>query len=346
MRFSADGATSIDLHIHETVCFSQHRDNIAVFAEWVSDPFSDLNVRLWPKGSNIRKIAALIAEDRPDLIVVHQHLPTASHLSRIFRETPVVLVRHNFQKAPRNRISRILKQRQMARFAEIAFVSECCREDFHRNWPGVTTPVSVLLNGVDETRWKPAIVKDPLILFVGRLAPEKGALEAATAMAEAVRERADWSGRMIVSSDPDHAGYARQVEQVVAGTQGRIELMRDVGHDTVRHWMGRASISLAPTRNREPFGRVAVEALASGAVVVASARGGFVEIVGESGVLLDTPDAVPLAAAVKDLIDDESKRLRLAAAGRDRVVPRYTLATTAAIFDALVDKHCTGGVTP
>lgn len=346
MRFSADGATSIDLHIHETVRWSQYRDMITVFAEEVINPFKDVDAQFWPKGADARSIAALVAGQVPDLIVVHQHLPTASYLSRTFPKTPVALVRHNFQKAPRNRISRFFKQRRMERLAEIAFVSECCRKDFQKNWPDVTSPVSVVLNGVDETLWQPATVKDPLILFVGRLAPEKGALEAAEAMADILREYPDWKGLMIVSTAPEHAGYAKRVEKVIAEAGGHIDLMCDVDHDTVRHWMGRASISLAPTRTQEPFGRVAVEALASGTVPIASARGGFVEIVGESGILLDTPDRPSLSVAMKNLIGDEGKRLRLAVAGRERVVPRYTLATAAATFDALVGRHCVREVTP
>jgi len=116
--------------------------------------------------------------------------------------------------------------------------------------------------------------------------------------------------------------------------------MSDVGHDAVRHWMGRAAIALAPTRTREPFGRVAIEAMASGAVLIASARGGFVEIAGDGAILLDEPDAAPLAAAMADLMDDEEKRVRLAAEGRDRVIPRYDLKTAAGTFDALVERHC------
>ena len=346
MRFSPNGATSIDLHIHETVRSSRYRGTITVFAEEVADPFRDVDVRFWPKGATGGAVAALVRDERPDMIVVHQHLPTASVLARRFPRTPVALVRHNFQKPPRNRLSGALKRRRFERLAEIAFVSDCCRDDFLQAWPGLSTPVSVVLNGIDGALWRPASEKEPLIVFIGRLVPEKGALDAARAMAEVARERDGWRGMMIVATSPGHEGYARQVRETVAGTGGRVEMLSDVGHDVVRDWAGRASISLAPTRTQEPFGRVAVEAMASGAVPIATNRGGFVEIVGEDGILLDDPDARGLADAILALIDDEGRRRRLAAAGRERVLPRYGLATAAATFDALVARHCRPGAAP
>ena len=83
-------------------------------------------------------------------------------------------------------------------------------------------------------------------------------------------------------------------------------------------------------------------ALVAGILVV-SAIGGFVEIAGDGAILLDDPDAAPLAAAMADLMDDEEKRVRLAAEGRERVIPRYDLKTAAGTFDALVERHCAPG---
>lgn len=343
MRFTPAGATSIDLHIRETVQWSRHRGAITVFAEEVAEPFDDVDVRFWPGGATTRRIAGILRARGADIVVVHQHLPTAAHLSRAFPGTPIALVRHNFQKPPRNGISRLLKERQFGGLAEIAFVSECCRDDFRRFWPGVRTAASVVLNGVDGERWRPAAEKEKVVLFVGRLAPEKGALEAATAMAEALRDRPDWTGRMIVSTAPDHAAYGARVREVVARAAGRIDLKGDVGHDAVRRCMAGAAIALAPTRTREPFGRVAVEAMASGAALVASARGGFVEIAGDAAILLETPDAAPLATAMAALMDDGERRAGLAARGRARVIPRYDLRTAAGTFDALVERHCGPG---
>jgi glycosyltransferase involved in cell wall biosynthesis len=50
---------------------------------------------------------------------------------------------------------------------------------------------------------------------------------------------------------------------------------------------GRARLLIGPSIWPEPFGRVFIEAAASGIPSVASARGGIAEAVGEGGILID-----------------------------------------------------------
>lgn len=337
MCFSPRGATSIDLHIHETVRWSRYRDAITVFAEEVGDPFTDVPVRFWKRDGGIASIRALLAGHDPTLVVVHQHLPTASALARDL-DAPVVLVRHNFQKRPRNAVQRFFKRRQIGRLAGIAFVSECCRADFEESWPEFSRPTRLLPNGIDSEVWRPAPEKEKIVLFVGRMAPEKGALEAARAMTQALDGNPGWQGVFITVGAPEHPDYARQVSEALGRAGDRITRLSDIPHAEVCRWMGRAAISLAPTQNREPFGRVAVEALACGAVLIASAQGGFVEIVGDAGVLLEDPSAENIASALARLIGDDKERARLSAEGRARVTPRYDLSSTVAAFDSFAER--------
>ena len=68
----------------------------------------------------------------------------------------------------------------------------------------------------------------------------------------------------------------------------------------------------------EQFGRVAVEAMASGVPVVASDSGSLPEVLADAGVLVPPGDAAALAGALERLRDDRSERTRLADAGRRR----------------------------
>ena len=56
----------------------------------------------------------------------------------------------------------------------------------------------------------------------------------------------------------------------------------------------------------EPFGLVAVEAMACGTPVIAVNSGGPAEIIGQSkaGILIDQPDSQSIAKAINTLIDD------------------------------------------
>jgi glycosyltransferase involved in cell wall biosynthesis len=82
---------------------------------------------------------------------------------------------------------------------------------------------------------------------------------------------------------------------------------------------------------QEGLGVAALEAMAAARPVVGSRVGGLAEAVihGETGLLVPAADPAALAAAVARLAPDPALRARLGAAGRARVLARYTAATMA-----------------
>ncbi|MEM8761120.1 MAG: glycosyltransferase family 4 protein, partial [Pseudomonadota bacterium] len=279
-RFSPESATSIDLYIHEIARQSRLASRITVFAQRTEHPFEDVDLRSWVGRADRRALASEIAATGPALVVVHQHMPTAAHLGRAFPDVPVALVRHNFVKAPRHLFSAWAKRRQIAELSGLAFVSECCREVFEREWPapegGRHWPgLFVTPNGIDHGLWRPA-PKAQRLLFVGRLAPEKGVAEAAEAVGRILPEYPDWDALFILDAKSAEPRYRDRVIAAMEAAGPRLRLMTNLPHDAVRAEMAGAAIAIAPTQNTEPFGRVAVEALASGCALVAARAGGFV----------------------------------------------------------------------
>lgn len=96
-------------------------------------------------------------------------------------------------------------------------------------------------------------------------------------------------------------------------------------HAALREYYARADICVAPSIWQEPFGLVAVEAMASGRPVVVSRVGGLQHIVvdGESGLLFDPGDADGLAECLARLLDDDALRQRMGAAARARAEAEY-----------------------
>ncbi|MEM6945797.1 MAG: glycosyltransferase family 4 protein [Pseudomonadota bacterium] len=339
-RFSPESATSIDLYIHEIARQSRLASRITVFAQRTEHPFEDVDLRSWVGRADRRTLASEIAETNPALVVVHQHLPTAAHLGRAFPDLPVALVRHNFVKAPRHLLSAWAKRRQIAELSGLAFVSECCREVFEREWPqsaGRTgwPDLFVTPNGIDQGLWRPG-PKARRLLFVGRLAPEKGVLEAAEAVGRVLPAHPDWEALFILDAKSAEPRYRNRTIAAIEAAGPHVRLMTNLPHDAVRAEMAAAAIAIAPTQNTEPFGRVAVEALASGCALVAARAGGFIEIAGDTaGVLLETPSTENIALALKQLMADPDRVAALGRAGRERVVATYSLDAAAAAFDAM-----------
>ena len=105
---------------------------------------------------------------------------------------------------------------------------------------------------------------------------------------------------------------------------------------------GQAEVAVVPSLY-EGFSLPAIEAMSCGVPVVATTGGALPEVVGrheETGLLVPPDDSGALASAIGRLLEDRSLRVRLGAAGRDRVVQRFTwqvtAAGTAACYEALL----------
>jgi len=92
----------------------------------------------------------------------------------------------------------------------------------------------------------------------------------------------------------------------------------------------------------EGFSLPAVEHMASGTPLIASRAGALPEVTGDAALLVPPGDAEELSAALGTVLDDESARARLAAAGLDRVRERFAWPAVAAATEALYQKVING----
>jgi glycosyltransferase involved in cell wall biosynthesis len=88
-------------------------------------------------------------------------------------------------------------------------------------------------------------------------------------------------------------------------------------------------VLLLPSIWPEPFARVLLEGMISGAVVVATPTGGTPEIVrdGENGLLFSPSNPEDLARQIARLVDDPDLRRKLAEAGKQTIIERFAVTT-------------------
>jgi glycosyltransferase involved in cell wall biosynthesis len=92
-----------------------------------------------------------------------------------------------------------------------------------------------------------------------------------------------------------------------------------------RTHLAAADVAVFPSRV-EPFGNVALEALAMSAPVIAARTGGLAEIVSEDvGILVPPNDVEALAAAIRDAHAQPDKLALRRARCRKRVADKYTI---------------------
>lgn len=144
---------------------------------------------------------------------------------------------------------------------------------------------------------EPAPLDDtPLVVYAGRLAPEKGVDTLLEAFGLVLGERPD--ARLLVAGEgPERA---RLEAMVRAGDNGLAQAVTFTGHlsrDALRQRFAGAWVQVVPSRWAEPFGLVTIEALARGTVVLASRVGALPELVadGRTGCLVPPNDARSLA---------------------------------------------------
>jgi glycosyltransferase involved in cell wall biosynthesis len=145
------------------------------------------------------------------------------------------------------------------------------------------------------------------IMFAGALGPHKGL----DVLLEAYRE-IDRPVRLVLLGLRRHDTPQHFPDGVVVA--------EDVSHaDVMRAWSN-CLLAVVPSRWPEPWGMVAVEAMAAGRPVVASAIGGLKTLVqdGRTGVLVPPGDAAGLRAGIQRLLDDPAERSRMGEAGRQR----------------------------
>lgn len=201
--------------------------------------------------------------------------------------------------------------------------------------------VSMIYNGIDPAPFRraiPAELRLPAgavaVGFVGRLVDEKGLPELAAA----------W--KRIAAAEP-------RAHLLVAGTGPHERALRQQLADTPRvHWLGfrrdvpalmRAFDLLVVPSWKEPFGLVAVEAMAAGTPVVATRSGGLAEVPrdGVDGLLVPARDPSALVDAVLRLIRDGGLRARMAAAAPARARD-FGSATMVAEYAVLLERVAAG----
>jgi glycosyltransferase involved in cell wall biosynthesis len=92
--------------------------------------------------------------------------------------------------------------------------------------------------------------------------------------------------------------------------------------------------------DREPFGRVIMEAMALGVPVVATASGGPSEIIEEgiSGFLVDVGDKKNIVEKVVMLLKDSPLRQAIGGKGQERIRRSFNLKDTVCRFNDVVEK--------
>ncbi len=283
----------------------------------------------------------------PDIVHYHSRFPCYVSLKRARRERsacPMVYHAHNWKHAERMRYRRLSLRhaavqlgrhvdKQIARRCDhVITTSRFMRDSIAATIGGGRDKISVLPNVVDTGLFKPGHATEPSdeVVFVGRVAEEKGLLTLIEAMPRVLREAPGLKLSVIGPEQgrTERGGYGRRCQQLVASLnlEAHVSFEGEVDNDRLPERITAAKAVVVPSVWGEPFGLVALEAIACGVPVVASRVGGLPEIIdqGETGMLVPPGDPEALAEALARVINDGALRRNVHQLGPRIVAERYT----------------------
>ncbi|MGH7333496.1 MAG: glycogen synthase [Candidatus Rokuibacteriota bacterium] len=294
-----------------------------------------------------------MARDPVDADVAHAHTwyaDMAGLLIRMLHRIPLVVTLHSMEplrpwKADQLGTGYLLStwiERTVVEAADrVIAVSAKMREDILQHFRVDPARVAVIHNGIDPARYRRGqrrdaldrlAVREPFVLFVGRITDQKGIfdlLEASAALPPGVEV-------VLCASAPDTPEIEKRLRQAVAGRANLRWIGEMLPVEEVIQLYSHAAVFCCPSVY-EPFGLINLEAMACQTPVVASAVGGILEVVedGVTGLLVPPRRPDRLAQALTALLTDRGRAEAMGAAGRARVEERFSWESVAARTETL-----------
>lgn len=218
-----------------------------------------------------------------------------------------------FQAADAARVLKVMRTRALRVARRIVVPSEYLAR-FARAWGLDPARIEVLPNPTPQVTDCYLHRRGPeqgAFVFVGRLTRQKALGTAIEAVARVPEARL-----VIVGEGPERA----ELERLAAPLDGRVDFLGPLPREAALDVLRRATAAVLSSE-WENLPHAAVEALALGVPVVATAVGGVPELVrdGENGLLVPPGSPEELAAALARIVEEPGLRDRLAAAAAPSV---------------------------
>ncbi|MGA2308561.1 MAG: glycosyltransferase family 4 protein [Candidatus Bathyarchaeia archaeon] len=344
---------------HETI------DGVEVYrVDSYKNPAPDFATWIYLMNVNMQKeAAALVRSLGGNIDIFHAHdwlVATAGiGLKHVFRK-PFFATMHSTEIGRRNGIhtdyERMIHETE-AWLTYEAWKVICCSDYMisHVRWAFGLPPDKLVMvpNGVNfkayarkenedmsQFRNRFALPQEKIVLFVGRLVHEKGAHVLVSAVPK-VLDKID--AKFVFVGN----GYMRDQLSDLAEQMGiahKVMFTGFVDDETLRNLQKCADVSVVPSLF-EPFGIVALEAMAAGSPVVVSDAGGLSEIVNHEvdGVKVYSGNPDSLAWGITKVLTDEGFANRLRANAHRKVQQKYNWGMIAQqtknVYEAVLSEY-------
>lgn len=178
-----------------------------------------------------------------------------------------------------------------------------------------------------------------VVLYIGRISPEKGVMDLVLAMHELRQKRSDVFLLLVGEFSQrkgqeinDRATYGEQLKAECVKMEGNCLWTGSVPPTVIQDYYHAGDLVVIPSEFEEPLCMVAIEAMAAGIPVLAAPRGGLPELItpGKTGYMIDnTKDPTRFAAQIDQLLQEPDQLSRIAESARAYVENHHGWAQVA-----------------
>lgn len=345
---------------HEVVVFSLHHPDVAddttvngvrvlrarTDLPWIPD--GDLVARMASANHQLVQLAAQLGDWRPDVVHAHDWLVGwAGDTLKTLWGVPLVATIHATERGrhgghlPPGMPAAINAAEWWLTYQAREVI--CCSRFMAREVvDGFELPMDklhLIPNGVDPGLWAPAAgttaQREPLVLAWGRVQYEKGFQVLASAMA-ILRTKVPGI-RCVIAG---RGSYLPDLQSHIdlEGVSDIVQLAGFVPDTDLRTLLHRAGCAVIPSLY-EPFGIVALEAMAAGAPTIVARTGGLAEILDGTGagLLFEPGSAEELAASIELVLTDATTAAALTDTAAQLLAEHYSwdaiAASTVAVYE-------------
>lgn len=331
----------------------RERENCATLRQTVTDFDPDVIV-IWGMWNLSNHLAAEAETLRPGRVVFYMgdYWPTLPSQIETYWDAPArswatALPKQALKLAARPLLAR--EKTAKIAFDHVLFPSLFLRDELARRGfkPG---RAKIIYGAIDTGRYRRRpdgptdsglFSQEITLLYVGRLTADKGVHTAIEAVEELVHRRNHREIKLLIIGDGPEDYVSGLKEQVrTAGVTGQVTFVGERPTDLLPGFYQKADIVLFTSIWPEPFGRVVVEGMAAGTVVIGSRTGGAVEILRdeENGLSFPAGDGQALADQIEKIINFPSLKKNLETAARQTARVQFDILRMA----VEIETYCHG----
>ncbi len=267
-----------------------------------------------------------------------QYLERVVRVRKVLPETRLILSLHNEMFRP-EKIGPEEAREAIGAVERIVTVSDFIGRGVEALYPEAKGKWRTIYSGVDLERfvpiWSPearrirqrlraehGLGRGPILLYVGRLSPKKGADILVRAMGPIARRYPEASLVLVGSKwygEDRISDYVAYVRALAARAPLKVHTTGYVPADQVHEWFAAGDLFICASQWEEPLARVHYEAMAAGLPIITTARGGNPEVVRGQGnglVVEDPGNPEAFARAIRHLLSHPDVRARMSRRGR------------------------------